>query len=184
MSRLLLISSIFFLCVNANAVSAENESAENEPEKAYTVGVSRYFSTLDADVSADFSGFSVSAAQNFTDNYSLRLTYFSLENDDFVYIDSSGYEVVFHFGTGLRTRGFKAYIGPGYFKDKVSSGDFNGSASGLQVNGGLGYNWDKVALDFVLSYRDASDYQEAYSPSPNNISVDAYSASVLLSYRF
>jgi hypothetical protein len=179
MGRLFLILSLFFLCANASA-----ESADDDSEKSYTVGVSRYVSTIDADFNRDFSGFAVSAAQNFTDNYSLRFTYYSLESDDLVFIDSEGYDIVFHFGIGLRTRGFKAYIGPGYFKDNVSGCAICGSASGLQVNGGLGYNWDKVALDFILSIRDASDYQDAFSPPPNNISVDVYSGSLLLSYRF
>jgi hypothetical protein len=180
MGRIVLILSLVFLWANANADSAAKDS-----EKPYTVGISRYYSTIDAGSlgSEDFSGFSISGAQNFTDNISVRLTYFSLEHDDFVYIDSEGYDVVIHFGTGLRSLGFKAYIGGGYFNVTVSSGQLKGSASGLQVNGGLGYNWDKIALDFILSVRDADDFQDLVSP-PNNVSVDLYSGSLLLSYRF
>jgi hypothetical protein len=182
MRQIVLILSLVFLWANANANA---DAAVKDSEKPFTVGVSRYYSTLDAGSlgSDDFSGFSISGAQNFTDNISVRLTYFSLEHDDIVFIDSDGYDVVIHFGTGLRSLGFKAYIGGGYFKDTVSSGQLKGSASGLQVNGGLGYNWDKIALDFILSVRDADDFQDLVSP-PNNVSVDLYSGSLLLSYRF
>ena len=55
----------------------------------------------------------------------------------------------------------------------------------VQLNGGIGYNWDVVALDFVLGIRDPSDYEEFILRTASiNTDAVAVSGSLILSVRF
>jgi hypothetical protein len=50
---------------------------------------------------------------------------------------------------------------------------------------GLGYNWEKIALDFWISVRDASDYEDMVSDSVGFSSdAAASSGALMLGYRF
>ena len=93
--------------------------------------------------------------------------------------------MVGYFGTGLATQGFKAYIGGGIFSEEWESPARTENFGGLQLNGGIGYNWDVVALDFVLGIRDPSDYEE-FIQRVLFVSTDAaaVSGSLILSARF
>ena len=52
------------------------------------------------------------------------------------------------------------------------------------MNGGLGYNWEVVALDFVLGIRGTSDYEDSLQDAGISSDVTAVSGSLILSARF
>lgn len=158
-------------------------------EKPFSLGIGTYRSviSLDAPLANDdeLSGIAFTLGYAVSDMFALRGTYFSLEHDDFSEIESTGYDLLAYFGTGLASQGFKAYIGGGLFKDKWEFGPFSESFDGLQLNGGLGYNWQSVSLDLVLGIRDPGDYEDfANSLFATSYTATAISTSLLLSYRF
>ena len=55
---------------------------------------------------------------------------------------------------------------------------------GVQLNGGLGYNWEVIALDFVLGIRETGDYEDFGQDSGISTDVTAVSGSLILSARF
>jgi hypothetical protein len=168
--------------------SADGIKKPGKPEKPYSVSIGLYaenFSRSSVSGDADFSGYALAIGQVFRDNIDGRITVYSSENDNLSSLDSRGYDIVLHYGTGLASQGFKAYIGGGYFKDIWELSDFKESFSGLQISGGVGYNWNLISLDFVLAIRDPDDFEKLINKVlGTDISVDAYSGSLLLSYRF
>lgn len=158
-------------------------------EKPFTIGIATYRSVIAYDNAFagddELTGIAFSLGYAGLDQFAVRGTYFSLEHDDFSDIESTGYDLLVHLGTGLATQGFKAYIGGGIFSDKWEIGSFSKTFSGLQLNGGIGYNWESVALELILGIRDASDYEEFINANSSlNISAAAVTGSLLVSYRF
>jgi hypothetical protein len=161
-----------------------------EAVKPFTIGIGSYVSTIAYDNSLikddDLSGFSLSFGYAVSDQFALRGSYFSLEHDDLSDLESKGIDLLGYLGTGLATHGFKAYVGGGYFSDEWELGPVSERFNGLQLSGGIGYNWSSVSLDFILGIRDASDYEDFVNQAfPfNPVSAVAVSGSLLLSYRF
>ena len=172
------------LSLNANVTAAA------ETMKPFTIGIGTYFSTITYDNSLikddDFSGLALSFGYAVSDQFAFRGNYFSLENDDFSDLESKGIDLLGYLGTGLATPGFKAYVGGGYFSDKWELGSVDETFKGLQLSGGIGYNWNSVALDFLLNVRDPSDYEDSVNRTSffNSVSAAAVSGSLLISYRF
>jgi len=185
MRRLFLVLSLFFVWAT---VSADEIKRPGEPEKPFSVSIGWYtekisYSAFPGD--DDFSGYALAIGQVFLDNFDGRITFYSLDHDDFSSFDSEGYDMVLHWGTGLASQGFKAYIGGGYFKDKWEFVGIKQSFEGLQVNGGIGYNWNHISLDLILSFRDPDDYEKFIANTLLiDTSVDAYSGFLLLSVRY
>lgn len=158
-----------------------------ELEKKFTIGIGTYALNLSYNNSTDdeFSGFGISASYAFTDQFAVRGEYYSLDHDDFSALEASGIDLVAYLGTGLATQGFKAYIGGGLFSETWEIAGFEEDFSGLQLNGGIGYNWDVIALDFVLGIRDASEYEDFIMRTIGvNTDATAVSGSLILSARF
>jgi hypothetical protein len=181
--RILLVLSLFFVWATVSADEIK------KPEKPYSVSIGPYaerFSSSPSNGDIDLSGYSLALGQVFLDNFGARITFYSLDRDDLSSWEGDGWDVAMHWGTGLASQGFKAYIGGGFFKDNLDiSGTGSFSFDGLQINGGIGYNWNHIALDFILSVRDPDDYEKfAREELLNDVSIDAYSGSLLLSYRF
>jgi hypothetical protein len=169
---LLLIS----LSLNAHIATAA------EAMKPFTIGIGTYASTISYDNAllddVDFTGGALSFGYAISDQFALRATLFSQESTDNSNFESKGFDLLGYLGTGLATHGLKAYIGGGYFSDNWELGPVSERFNGLQLSGGLGYNWDYVSLDFILNLREASDYEVL------DINAAAVSGSLLLSYRF
>lgn len=160
-----------------------------EQEKKFNIGIGTYALTIvyDNDIISDddLSGFGLSASYAFTDQFAVRGEYYSLDHDDISNIDATGIDLVGYIGTGLATQGFKAYVGGGLFSEEWESPVRTEKFSGLQLNGGIGYNWDVVALDFVLGIREASDYEDLIQETLSaNVDAAAVSGSLILSARF
>ena len=173
-----------FIAITTLLISTSLHAQDGVP-KHWQVGLGIYNFTVSYDNTSDddFSGGAISASYAATDNFAFRGTIFSLEHDDFSYIDSSGYDLVVYGGTGLLTQGFKIYGGGGLFKDTVDFSGFEESFSGLQLSGGLGYNWDAVAIDFVIGIRDVSDYEEVLNTTGAIVDT-AVSSNLSVSFRF
>ena len=123
-----------------------NAFADLDNEKPFSLGIGTYRSVIATDNSFyaddELSGLAFTFGYALSDNVAFRGTYFSLEHDDFSEIESTGIDLLAYFGTGLASEGFKAYIGGGLFTDKWEVGYFSETFDGLQLNGGLGYNWE------------------------------------------
>ena len=185
----ILMNKYIFIVVLTAALLPFNVQAE-ELEKKFNIGIGTYALKIAYDDTYignddDLSGFGLSALYAFTDQVAIRGEYYSLDHDDASNIDATGIDLVGYFGTGLATQGFKAYIGGGIFSETWESPVRTEDFGGLQLNGGIGYNWDVLALDFVLGIRNASDYED-FIQRVSGISVNAaaVSGSLILSARF
>ena len=178
-----------FALISIVSLMSLNVYAEDQ-EKKFNIGIGTYALVIAYDNSLagnddELGGFGLSALYAFTDQFAIRGEYYSLEHDDLSSLDVTGIDLVAYFGTGLATHGFKMYIGGGLFSETWELSGHEEDFSGIQLNGGIGYNWDVVALDFVLGIRDPSDYEE-FILRVSSISTDAVavSGSLLLSARF
>jgi hypothetical protein len=163
--------------------------ANQEIDKQFSIGLGTYATIIGYDddnaENDEFRGYSISFAYAPTDVFAIRGSYFSLEHDDVSELESTGFDILGHFGLNMASQGFKAYIGGGLFKDELEAFSIKESFSGLQLSGGIGYNWEHVALDFILGVRDSSDYESFINNNlPVNVSATVLSGSLLLSYRF
>ncbi|WP_019029726.1 hypothetical protein [Colwellia piezophila] len=165
-------------------VYANEVEVEAPVEKNWSVGIGSYAFTLAGDNSSssdlDFSGFNLVAGYAFNNHFQIRATYFSLDNDTFA-LESSGFDVMAYGGVGLSKRGFRGYGGAGFFSDKWSEAGGSESFTGIQAGGGVGYNWGPVALDFVLTLRQADKYDGFV---PKSGSYVAMSGNLSVSYLF
>lgn len=172
--------SAFVLLISASFNSYADSSVETV--KPFTIGIGTYASTIAYDNAllddVNFTGGAISFGYAISDQFALRASLFSQENTDNSNFESKGFDLLGYLGTGLATHGLKAYIGGGYFSDEWELGVVSERYNGLQLSGGLGYNWDHVSLDFIFNIRDASDYEVL------DINAAAVSGSLLLSYRF
>jgi len=166
-----------------------NAAAEDIPvDKPFSLGTGFYRSILDSDDFIDeieFTGIAFSFGYAFTDQFAFRGTYFSLEEVDFSELESKGFDLNLYLGTGLASQGVKAYVGGGLYKDEFSIGSDSDSFSGLQLSGGVGYNWESISIDFILNIRETSDYEDSINEDLSfDIDITAVSGSLLLSLRF
>lgn len=162
-------------------------SVAGEDQKRINLGLSYYSLQLyDETWSYDsdrLNGVSLSGAYLVSDRLALRGTYYQLGSGDFDNTDAAGAELLAYYGRGLATRGGKWYIGAGYFNERWDTSGNSQKFDGLQLGGGFGYNWDKVAFDLLLQFRDVSDYAE-YLDRPEAEINTAGVLSLMLSTRF
>lgn len=166
------LSAIAFSMVMSPAVAAE---------KSFSIGGGVYGTTLSASGYADddFTGLALTGTAAFNNHFGVRLNLFWLEHDDLNGLDSSGVDLLALAGNNLANEGFKFYGGIGVFRDKLEYFGFSDTFSGLQLSLGLGYNWDQIALDFSVSFRDSDDYDDFLG-----VSTDATSSLLSLAFRF
>ena len=168
----LLISCTLLFFTNAQA---------GEEEKKFSIGLGTYGFTLTYSnqqfLDDEFGGFAINAAYAVNDNVAIKGALFSLEYDfPGIDVESDGYDLAIVAGTGLATEGFKIYGGLGIFNDTWSSpGFYDSEFSGLQLVGGLGYNWEAISLDLSFGVRDADEYSSSVST--------AVSAGLIVSVR-
>ncbi|WP_372761554.1 outer membrane beta-barrel protein [Pseudoalteromonas sp.] len=159
--------------------------SEPAREKHWSVGAGAYAFTLTNDNSSsedlDFSGFNIAAGYAVNNHFQIRGTYFSLENDEYSEIESDGFDIMAYGGVGFSKKGFRGYGGAGFFSDKWSALNESESMSGFQLGGGLGYNWGPAALDFVVTLRQADEYEDFMFSSGTYVAV---SGNLTMSYLF
>ncbi|MCC5853431.1 MAG: hypothetical protein JJU30_11375 [Alkalimonas sp.] len=111
----------------------------------------------------DFSGFGTSFFFTIRDDGSKqwagRASYAYMSHDNFssVRLHATDFSAVW--GSNLNRVGFKWGIGGGLFNDKVSGPARSFTFNGLQLTGGLGYNWDSVSLALWMNLRPGSAYK-------------------------
>ena len=181
------LSALFILLFLSASASAH---PYGEALKHFTVGFASYNSVVTVedpdDNTEDYEiyGFAASVGYAISDQFALRATFFSQEEDDSEF-DSSGYDLLVHLGINMASPGFKAYIGGGYFSDEWELDSYSRSFDGLQLNGGIGYNWESIALEFIIGIRDASEYEDFINEKAlQEYSAAAASGSLMLSARF
>ena len=141
-----------------------NVYAEDD-EKHFNIGVGGLFLDITDDDNSrndtDFDGGTLSIFYALTHEWAIRGEVYSIENNDNSDFELNGYTLSGYIGVGITSPGFKIYAGGGYFSETLEADftrdiDFNG----LQINGGIGYNWEHVALDALAGIRDTSDYED------------------------
>ncbi|HED35476.1 MAG TPA: hypothetical protein ENJ08_14870 [Gammaproteobacteria bacterium] len=162
-------------------------ATEADTNKNINIGLAGYALTIAYDdvftADDDYSGTGISALYAISNNVAFRGTWYSIEHDDLPGLDNTGYDIVAYWGKGFTRHGFKAYIGGGFFRETQEFFGFKDNFSGLQINGGIGYNWDVISLDLTLGIRDPSDYEEFLSDFAT-VDAVAVSSSLILSARF
>lgn len=161
--------------------------------KPYTVSLVSYATVISTNLAGtkddELSGWAVSGTGVFHDTgvvqAAARATLAFQTHDDVSSIDATTLELSLIAGQKLNREGFKWYLGGGLFNEKWELAGFSETFSGLQLTAGLGYNWAPVALDFWISMRDASDYED-FVRDVLDVSVDARAASagLALGLRF
>jgi hypothetical protein len=155
--------------------------------KKFNIGLGTYALIITNDSSFfdddRLTGFSVSGQYAISDMFALRAAYYALDHDDFSNIDDTGFDFVGYVGAGLMSEGFKIYGGGGIFTESWDTSTGDKSFNGLQLSGGIGYNWKNVGLDFVLALRQKDDYEDVLAGSGVSIN-GAASGSLILSARF
>ena len=169
----------------AATLASTSLSVHAEEIKHLQVGIGSYVTNVSYFNSSDdeFSGGAISAAYALNDNLSFRASVYALENDVFSALENKGYDLSIYGGTGLMTHGFKIYGGGGIFSETWQVAGFEDDFSGVQLGGGIGYNWDTVALDFIVGIRSISDYEDNLSPFGLEVESST-SGTLALSIRF
>ena len=178
MKAYLLLILVSLLPLGAHAVNQE---------KKINVGIGTYTLKISYDPNKvpfddDFNGAGISGLYALSNKLAVRGEIYSVEHLSFSSIKASGLDLVGYYGTGLTAIGPKAYIGGGIFLDRWSIAGKRAEFNGLEINGGAGYNWNKIAFDFIVSARDPGDYNHAKSVSGGG--TRAVTISVLVSARY
>lgn len=124
-------------------------------------------------------GTALSASYALSNNSALRGSFYSLSHDNFSAVDADGIDIMFLFGTGFEKQGLKAYFGAGIYDESWQGPGGEFGFNGIQLNGGIGYNWDVVALDLLIGIREPGDYN-----STATLDTAVVSSSFNLSARF
>lgn len=174
------LMALFFSVSSQASQAVDNETIQLE--KKFNIGISSVALVISSDDYGDddFTGWGVTGSYAFSDNVAARLDYYSLEHDNFSEIEVSGFEGTAQFGSGLLNYGFKWYIGVGAYTETIESDYVEEDISGVHLKGGLGYNWEQVALDFSVGFRTTEDYEDFSGDNDLSATTGALS----LSYRF
>ena len=142
-----------------------------EVQKHFSVGVASYataigYSDNGYDETDGFGGPALFAIGAVNDHVAFRLTYAMQEETDDSNYSIDALEGAVLLGTGLSTRGFRAYGALGLFNETHEYHYYRSSYeqdfSGYTLGGGLGYNWSYVTLEFWLNLRDTADYEDEF----------------------
>jgi hypothetical protein len=161
---------------------------KSDDEKHFSLGISHYRETIatsDSDVEDNvFSGTALTISYSFSDHMRISSSIFKTEHEDNSSWKSDGYDILLHFGTGLATKGFKAYGGFGLFKDKWTLSSFSESRSGIQGGGGIGYNWENISIELTINLRQVSEYEEFIERTNSSGVGFVGSEAISMSFRF
>ena len=174
-TSLLLSLFIYFSAFNSHAEDASKNINIGFGAYALVVAYADPFILDD-----EFTGTTFTVSYAFSNNMAVRGNLYAIEHDDLSIFEASGTDIVLLFSSGLENIGFKAYLGGGIFNEEMDFfGGFTQSFNGLQLNAGIGYSWDFLALDLIVGLRDSSDYTDFVGSDSA-----AASSSLTLSARF
>jgi hypothetical protein len=175
--RIFLLLSLFIYLL------AFNHNTSANPKK-FNLGIGTYALTLAYDnpfvIDDDFSGSAFHGSYAFTNNFAIRGNFYSMEHDVISILEVSGADLIVQLGSGMENLGFKAYIGGGLYTEDWDVLGLSDSFSGLQLNAGLGYNWDVIFIDGLIGFRDTSDYDDLVTGT----NITAVTISLSIGARF
>jgi len=135
------------------------------PQRRHEIGIASWglsISNLDAQNGEDdetrFFGGALTYQFGFNNYIALRLNLYTAEHEDFSNLKISGKDGQIILTTNARNKGFKFYMGAGFFDENWDDGNTDIDYSGGEFVFGLGYNWNHVGLDLVGGVRPQSDY--------------------------
>ncbi|VFQ44201.1 hypothetical protein [Desulfoluna butyratoxydans] len=178
------------VCMMMTAGSAMAEEGGTK----FKLGVGTYGLIIADDSSSvnshdeEFYGGAIVGTACFTKHVALRGAFYAAENDDDSRWDISGGDLQILLGTNFY-KGFNVFGGIGVFTEtwEYDGGTIGGVSikadkdfSGAQASFGIGYSWNKVALDYVVNVRDTSDYED-FTTVDHDFAV---SGGINLSYIF
>ena len=156
--------------------------------KQWSIGAGFQKLTVTNDIQdLDFVGHLVTAQYAFSNRVAVKTSYQLLDFDDNSDISSQNIDIAAYYGRGfLSSDNLKLYAGIGYFSDSWASQNTANDVefSGFLIGGGLGYNWERMALDFIINARQASDYGEYIETVGGSGTVVSVDGSLSLSVRF
>jgi len=115
-----------------------------------------------------FYGGALTGTACFTKHLAVRGAFYATEHYDYSWLDAKGMDLQLLVGTNFYN-GWNLFGGVGYYSEtwKVDAGTYYGVTltgekdfSGAEATIGVGYSWSKIALDYVLNFRDTSDYED------------------------
>lgn len=139
--------------------------AQAEETKNYSVSVVSAATSLSYKNASDddFSGLGASVFFTIKDmgskQWAGRATYAYMSLDGLSSVKMHATDFSALWGSNLNRNGFKWAIGGGLFNDNVSGFGNSFTFNGVQLTGGLGYNWDSVSLAFWMNLRPGSAYK-------------------------
>lgn len=168
--------------------SASSYAENSNAIKKWGVGVGIAALVLDSEKNRDFkfSGGALTATYFVSDNVAIKSQYYALNHSTYrgVKISGgglSGIDISAYYGTGLTTKGFKMYLGGGLYNETIKFSGKDASFNGVQIVGGIGYNWDTISLDMTLSARSTGDYEDTLTALGE---ISTSSSDLILTYRF
>jgi hypothetical protein len=175
-TAVILTSSLIF----SNTTYADENA---QPIKHWSIGGGTYALIIDHEELGDddFTGFTLSSTYAVSDSFSINGQYYSLEHNDFSYLDVSGVDISAYYGTGLSSKGFKAYVGAGVYSETLDLEGMEEDFSGVQLRGGFGYNWEAISLDLSVGIRSTGDYEDL---ADDGADMSAVSSALVLAFRF
>jgi len=170
---------------SAQTPSMANSIQNGVPSRSHAIGIATWGLTLsDLNAPADegdtqFNGAALTYQFGFNNYIAMRFNLYSSEHEDFSDISINGMDGQLLFTTNARNKGFKFYLGGGYFDEKWGNGNTEISYSGAEFIFGLGYNWSRVGLDITGGIRPQSAYDV-----PDEADLLFITSSLRLTFRF
>ncbi|HFD32850.1 MAG TPA: hypothetical protein ENJ28_09125 [Gammaproteobacteria bacterium] len=152
-----------------------------EEQRRHSIGIGSYGITFKDkdDLESKFAGGALTYQYGINNHIAFRASIYSTEHEDNKDTTNGGMEGHFLLTNNARNKGFKIYIGAGGYsetmKNKNSSTDKKYSGGSLII--GLGYNFDRVAIDLVGTGRKAEDYD---MPKDTTVGTGSFS----IAYRY
>ena len=152
-----------------------------EIQRRHSIGIGTYGITSKDknDVETKFNGGAFTYQYGINNHIAFRASLYSTEHKDNKDLTDGGVEAHFLLTNNARNKGFKIYIGAGGYsetmKNKNSSTDEKYSGGSLMI--GLGYNFDRVAIDLMGTGRQAKDYD---LPKDTTVGTGSFS----IAYRY
>ena len=169
------------------------QAQETPVESVVSLGISSYATTLAVTNSRygnydwSFSGAALNATLAVDNNLAVRGNIYSQTWDDDTNVELAGFDIQFLLGENLIREGFKYYLAVGFFSEELSAYQSTNaySLSGAMAGFGLGYNWERAAVDFTLNIRNAQPYVDMFEEMnmPGGGTVSASSMALSLAYR-
>ncbi len=186
------ITKVLFPMCALSLSSAAMAEDDDKGEKIHQIGLASYAIDVVVDNYTNdpyaYDGGAIFYTGAISDSLALRLGAYGVVYDKNSDESITGTEVSLLIGSGLRSEGFKAYVGLGQYKETVNWSNSYGVSvesdefSGFLFTLGLGLNIGPIALDASMSARDMTEYEDARGTAAE--SITAVSTAIIASVRF